>query len=333
LGEINIDEGLRHELKAAWHRFLDLVEPERPALHRYCRKLTGNLWDAEDLVQETMLRAFGTLGKLDYAVRSPRAYLYRLATNGWIDALRRRRTAETAVLDLPERSHDPDAAGNVRDAATELMIHLAPQERAAVLLKDAIGMSLDEIAEILGTSQGAIKSALHRGRKRLRNVDPETEPGGAVPSEILLDRFVAAYNAADIEALTALVLENATVEMLGCMFQAGPEARNGDKSWFQGAIGGHPEWPAAFQFESQRAERSEFKREPIVLVFRTRSGEEALESVLRLEEESGMVRLLRVYAFCPDTIREVASELGLGVRTGRYRYPTPAPGKSYLDET
>jgi hypothetical protein len=71
LGEIDIDEGLRHELKAAWHRFLDLVEPERPSLHRYCRKLTGNVWDAEDLVQETMLRAFGTLGKLDYAVRSP----------------------------------------------------------------------------------------------------------------------------------------------------------------------------------------------------------------------------------------------------------------------
>lgn len=333
MSEIEIDEGLRHELKAAWHRFVDLVEPERPLLHRYCRRLTGNVWDAEDLVQDTMLRAFGTLGKLDYAVRSPRAYLYRLATNGWIDALRRRRTAESAVLDLPKRSHDSTAAGNVRDAATELMTHLAPQERAAVLLKDAIGMSLDEIAEILGTTQGAIKSALHRGRKRLRDADPETEPGRAAPSAVLLDRFVAAYNAADIEALTALVLENATVEMLGCMFQAGPEARKGDKSWFQGALGGHPEWPTAFHFESQRAERAAFKREPIVLIFRTRSGKEALESVLRLEEEDGMVRLLRVYAFCPETTREVAAELGLDVRTGPYRYPTPAPGKSYVDET
>jgi RNA polymerase sigma-70 factor (ECF subfamily) len=68
----------------------DAPPPLRPDLHRYCLRLTGHLWDAEDLAQETMLRAFATLGSVHHSIQSPRAYLLRVATNTWIDALRRR---------------------------------------------------------------------------------------------------------------------------------------------------------------------------------------------------------------------------------------------------
>lgn len=286
MGETDTYDMLRHELKAAWHHFLDLVQPERPGLHSYCRMLTGSVWDAEDLVQDTLLRAFGTLGKLDYPVSSARVYLYRSATTAWVEASRRQGATGRAAA--------------------------PPRQLAAAALKDTLGASPRETAEILGTSG---KAVLLTG-----------------PSEALVDGFVAAYNAADIDALSGFLVENGTVEMLGCVFQTGPEARRGDRSWFRGAIGGHPEWPPALRFESQRAERSEVEGEPIVLVFRTRGGEEALESVVRLEEEDGRVARVRVYTFCPDTVREIASVLGLDVRTGSYRYPTPAPGKSYRDE-
>ena len=64
-----------------WHNFIDALMPLRPGLHAYCRKLTGNLWDAEDLVQETLLRAFGHWGVIYPGIRDPRACLLKTATN------------------------------------------------------------------------------------------------------------------------------------------------------------------------------------------------------------------------------------------------------------
>ena len=65
---------LRDELRTAWHRYVDLSAPLRPALHGYCRGLTGNPWDADDLVQETLLRAFATLGSIHHEIEKPRSY-------------------------------------------------------------------------------------------------------------------------------------------------------------------------------------------------------------------------------------------------------------------
>src|SRR4029450_10317839 len=79
-------------LCTAWHRFVDVLVPHRPALHGYCRRLAGNVWDAEDLVQDSLLRAFGQWGVTAPPIRDLRAYLLRTATNVWIDWQRRRAT-------------------------------------------------------------------------------------------------------------------------------------------------------------------------------------------------------------------------------------------------
>ncbi len=181
--------------------YVDLVAPSRQALHSYCRRLTRNLWDAEGLVQDTLLRAFGNLGRIHNPIANPRAYLFRTATHVWIDRLRRRE----------------------------------------------------------------VEAALHRGKR----------------------------------------------------------------SWFEGSLGGHPEWPVEGHPEAERAERGLFRGEPIVLFFRTRRGREALEAVFRLAEEEGHVCRILSYGFCPETMRVVGEELGLRVRTGIYRAPTPAPGRYY----
>src|SRR4029434_7263606 len=81
MGESELPGTLQDELRAACHRSVELTAPLRPALHAYCRRLTGNLWDAEDLVQDALLRAFGTLGHISHEIASPRAYLLRTATN------------------------------------------------------------------------------------------------------------------------------------------------------------------------------------------------------------------------------------------------------------
>jgi len=321
---------LRDELRGAWHRYVDLVAPLRPALHAVCRRLTGNLWEAEDLVQDTLLRGFATLGSIHHEIENPRAYLLRMATNLWIDA-QRRRASEAQALDaigVPSASPAPDAGA--RDAAERLLQRLPPQERATVVLKDAFDMSLEEIAEILRTTVGAVKASLHRGRGRLDELEGGTASRRPRPSAAV-DRFVALYGAADVKGLVALMLDGGSVENVGSSVEFGRENFPRADGWFQRAVFGHPEWPAELQYTGSRLERADFDGEPIVLGFTTRRGREALEQVLRIEEVDGGIARLRGYAFCPETMREVGEKLGLRVRTGLYRYPTAAPGQAYTE--
>src|SRR5207302_316101 len=125
-----VTDALRHDLEASWHRFLDLYEPLRPELHRYCRHLTRSPWDADDLVQDALFRAFAKLGSMHEPPGNVRAWLFRIASNLWVDRVR-------AVQAEPEPdaerrpSSEPRA---VREAAGTLLSRLSPQERAAVVL-------------------------------------------------------------------------------------------------------------------------------------------------------------------------------------------------------
>src|SRR4249920_2173030 len=123
--------------------FMQGFEALRPELYRYCRYLTHSPWDAEDLVQDALGRAFVTLGRMAAPPPNPRAWLFRVASNLWID--QKRRTRET-----------PDDAAEVivsyepreqREAAGTLIAKLSPRERVAVVLKDVFELGLDEIAE------------------------------------------------------------------------------------------------------------------------------------------------------------------------------------------
>src|SRR5262245_25292194 len=210
---------LAADVRGAWHRFIERTEPVRPDLHRYCRSLTGSVWDAEDLVQDTLLRAFAKLGEIHHEIASPKAYLLRIASNLWIDRMRR---PEAPAPEPTPPAEEPSQRLEVLDAARELMRRLSPQERAAFVLKDLFDLRLEETAEILGTTVGTIKSALHRSRGKL--AAPPASPPANVPSEALLDRFVDAFNAHDLDRLTALFREDATGEVIGMGTELGRTA-------------------------------------------------------------------------------------------------------------
>jgi RNA polymerase sigma-70 factor (ECF subfamily) len=322
-------DALRDQLKASWEAYVDLLAPIRPDLWAYCRRLTPSVWDAEDLVQDTLLRGFGHLGHLGQKVENLRAYMLRTASNTWIDGVRRRATEERI---LEERSVDerptwpsapprPDEHAELRDAGARLLHQLAPQERAAVVLKDVFELGVREIAEILATSEGAVKAALHRGRGRLGEPEGTRERRAAPPTE-LVDRFIELYDAKDVGGLVDLLVEGGSAENVGFGLQYGRGAFEGSENFLYKAVHGHEEWPDFFQPEAVRLEAGEFEGERLVLCFATRSGDEALEQVLRIEGVDGRIARLRGYAFCPDTIREVGAALGYAVRTGLYRVPT-----------
>src|SRR5262245_16745705 len=95
-------ESLPETLRTSWHAFVETYEPLRTDLYRYCRHLTRSPWDAEDLVQDALARAFVTLGQMGTAPPNPRAWLFRVASNLWIDRVRQRR-------------HDEPLPGEMRD--------------------------------------------------------------------------------------------------------------------------------------------------------------------------------------------------------------------------
>jgi RNA polymerase sigma-70 factor (ECF subfamily) len=214
----------------------------------------------------------------------------------------------------------------VRDASARLLQRLSPQERAALVLKELFDMTLEEIADLLATTVGAVKAALHRGRERLREPEGGTASRRPLPSPGLLDRFVERCEARDVPGLVALLVDGVTAENVGNSLHVGLAEPDGVRGFLRAVVYGHPEWPAIFTPDSKRLRRVELEGEPILLSLATRKGEEAIESLFRFEERDGRIARIRSYAFCPDTVRAVGEALGLPVRTGLYRAPTPAPG-------
>ena len=328
-------EALTKALQTDWHRYVDALVPLRPDLFRYCRRLTGTVWEAEDLVQDTLVRAFARWG-VTYPLRNPRSYLLRTATNVWIDLQRRaetqRRAPEGVPEDMPSSDANPANSSDVRDASARLLQRLSPQERAALMLKEVFEMKLDEIAEILATSTGAIKAALHRGRGRL--AEPEGGAASLRPDATaeVIDRFIERLNARDVPGLLALMLESGTTENTGNSFHLGLDP-DGMPSHLHALVHGHPQWPKEYGTQVERRfERIAYDGEWVLASFVGRDGREALANVMRFDECDGKVARMRGYSFCPETIRAIAEYLGVPAWTGIYRAPTPAPGSSWPGE-
>ena len=294
--------------KEPWRRFLDTYEPLRPDLYRYCRHLTRSPWDAEDMVQETLARAFVTLGCMTEPPHHPRAWLFRVASNLWFNRTRQKREVLTSSGSVPELP-TIDEPRATREAAGTLIAQLSPQERAAVVLKDAFGLSIEEIAEALSTTVGAIKTALHRGRGKL--VAPLAEEAAPVAPAVL-DAFCDAFNARDLDRLTALLLDAATLELPGVKIEYGAEAVSAGS--LRGTLfgcpdsGGEPPAPPRCELRAHRGET----------IFLWWWGDE-VHAVVRIEVDGERIASLRNYYHSPEVLTEICRELDVPFCTHGYQ--------------
>jgi RNA polymerase sigma-70 factor, ECF subfamily len=295
--------------RASWRSFLQVYEPLRPDLYRYCRYLTRSPWAAEDMAQDVLARAFVTLACQNEPPESPRAWLFRVASNLWLNQRRAARDIPTDPQELPALATEPEPR-HTREAAGTLLSQLSPQERAAVVLKDAFDFSLEEVAVSLGTSVGAVKAALHRGRGKL--AEPEPIPARAVMPAVL-DAFCAAFNAGNLDALTELLLEEACVEYPGLIVEQGRRvARDGS---LRGTLYGCPD-AAPGSIPKPICEARLHRGEPILLWW---WGDEVHTVVVPLLHDDKL-SALRNYHHAPELIAEVCGELSLPYRTHGYRF-------------
>jgi len=229
--------------------FRELTEPHRRELQLHCYRILGTVQDAEDMVQETLLAAWRGLDGFE-GRSSVRAWLYRIATNRCLNALRdtgrrpqpvtslpgfeapepTRRTEPTwyepypdvLLEDLPDASPGPEARYETRESLALAFVaglqRLPPRQRAVLVLRDVLGFRAAEVAGLLDSSEVSVNSALQRARAaldgQLPGRDRERAPLPRSPREIeLVGRFVDAFESADVDRIVALLTEDVSMTM------------------------------------------------------------------------------------------------------------------------
>jgi RNA polymerase sigma-70 factor (ECF subfamily) len=221
------------------------LEPHRPGLTAHCYRMLGSAFDAEDALQETFIRAWRGIDRFEGRA-ALRSWLYRIATNVCLDMLagRARRAlpmsleppssgrgdlgeplGESAwVTPIPDRlvvAPDSDPATSVvardsiRLAFVAALQHLQPKPRAVLLLRDVLGWHAAEVADALDTTVTAVNSMLRRARRTMavRDTGDDTGPGPGESEWGVVARYVDAFQRFDIEALVALLRDDATLSM------------------------------------------------------------------------------------------------------------------------
>jgi RNA polymerase sigma-70 factor (ECF subfamily) len=211
------------------------LEQYRSELTGYCYRMLASPFEAEDAVQETFLRAWRGYDRFEGRA-ALRSWLYRIATNVCLDLIgareRRARPMDlgpagepiaenlrtrpevTWIEPMPDPAEEIVSRESIRLAFVAALQHLPPRQRAALILCEVFRWQASEAAELLETSVASVNSALQRARATLESLDLEAAPPAAEEADAeLLARYVAAFEAYDMDALTSLIHEDATQSM------------------------------------------------------------------------------------------------------------------------
>ena len=274
------------ELAPARQKFLELIADIRPELHRYCARITGSVISGEDIVQDVIAKVFYEISMAN-ELPPLRPLLFRVAHNAAIDFLRKYEQKHVEpVAEIPEDQLIDDADPMVLRAALASFLVLPIRQRSAVILKDVLGLTAQEIADATGTTVPAVKAALVRGRAALRaelskgSVDAPVQ----VRTEELaqLHRYVALFNARDWDGVRGLLADECRLDLVS---QA---ARRGK------AVG---QYFGRYALETElRFVAGALEGRPAIAVYRAAP---TPEYFMLLEWEAGRVTAIRDFKYVP----------------------------------
>ena len=205
--------------------FRELVEPYRRALRVHAYRMLGSFDDADDVTQDTLLRVWRSLGRFEQRA-SLRTWLFRIATNACLDEIERRPRRPVLVDPFPDELlgeadpliYEPSARYALREGmelALLAAIQLLPgRQRAVLILRDVLGWSGPDVAELLDTTLAAVNSALQRARATVDAALPERAQTPVDPEErALVERYIEVWRTGDVDGLVALLREDAEIRM------------------------------------------------------------------------------------------------------------------------
>ncbi len=302
---------------ARYLAFLETIPHLRPKLHRYCARMIGSVLDGEDVVQEALFQAYRKLETFD-GTRPLAPWLFRIAHNHCIDFLRRRgvraQAEAAAAMEADAVAHPELPLPAIGQAVEHLVLTLPPKERACVLLKDVFDYSLDEIAELVGSTVGGVKAALNRGRSKLAAAPARTTRQGDAnePTRRLLQLYVERFNARDWESVRSLITADARVRVADRL-----NLRN-CAGFMQAPIESLKDAPYFGRYErlvnAWRLVVVDVDGEPAILRLDRMGDRWVPFSLIRLQIAGGHIRQIVDYSHCPWVI-EAAGVLATGEET------------------
>jgi RNA polymerase sigma factor (sigma-70 family) len=243
--------------------FEDRLTALRPRLHRYCARMTGSTVDGEDVLQDTLVKALGARAE-GARVDNLEGWLFRIAHNTSLDLLRRR--SRDAVVPLTEGIEaTPMAEADVVAVSFHTFLQLPELQRCAVILKDVLGHSVDEVASIADCTPAAAKSALQRGRAALRQLAqmPTDTRLPLMPdaARLKMAAFVDLFRMGDFDAIRATLADDVKLELVNRLKWEGRDktvpyfTRYAEETKWRFSFGAVEGRPAMLVFESSAMQK------------------------------------------------------------------------------
>jgi RNA polymerase sigma-70 factor, ECF subfamily len=274
--------------EARYLAFLETISTLRPALHRYCARMTGSVMDGEDVVQEALFEAYRKLDKFDKS-RQLKPWLFRIAHNRCIDLLRHRGVQDKAEVTaaVPEATEPAEPVLGTGKAVEHLVLTLPPKERACVLLKDVFDYSLEEIAELVNSSVGGVKAALNRARTKLAKSSPTAKLVRNASPELkrVMQLYVERFNRRDWDGVRELTSADARLnvaERFAGKFADAPYFYNYER------------WPWPWKLAL-----GELDAEPVVIILQRGADTWTPHSAIRFEVIGQRIERIVDYIHCP----------------------------------
>lgn len=285
--------------------FNQLVDEFTEGLWKYCRYLTGSPWDGEDLYQETMVKAFGSIYQRWHPT-NPKPYLYRIATNTWIDHCRKeKRVIGSLEVEEVPAEEIPDGL-DVEEALNHLITLFTPRQSAVFLLMEVFSFTANEVAGIVRTTPGAVYATLQRMRKKLNNQPPKINSKSNSTSKSInsehpiIEKYLNALNNGDLEGVLSIFSDDAYNEAsLGFQEFSKDEMRSGSMQ---------------FGLPGFRAEKYKLWGKNVIVLFY--DGEQGAEvhDIQYQEIENGKIVHHRSYYFRKEFMFASSEELGYPVQ-------------------
>jgi RNA polymerase sigma factor (sigma-70 family) len=299
-------QNLSNPLRDVKKMFDERIIPYRPVLWRYCYFITGSPWDAEDLVQETLIKAFSSLAQLWQPI-NPKGYLFRIASNTWIDQCRKMKlkidTFETIEGQI---YHEEIDIFEIEDAIEQLVLYLSPRQRVVLLLIDVFQFKSKEVGEIIGTTEGAVKALLNRARGKLKQVKVENgeleKHSIIIPNDHqeIIDLYMEAFNKRDPDGIARLLDDNMNNDIVHIAREYGKETvrKYSLSDWARDPV-------------EMQAEIHQLWGRPTIVQIGKINESYAIYNLNLIKIENGKIVDIKDYYFCPELLNEAAKQLNL----------------------
>jgi RNA polymerase sigma factor (sigma-70 family) len=288
------------ESRKLLHEFEEMIASHSKALWNYCKYITGSPWDGEDLYQDTIIKSFGMAPQRWHEITDKKNYLFRIATNAWIDQCRKRKR-EIGILDDIQT---PSIAFSDHLLLEEILLslesNLTPKQTAAFLLIDVFHFSAEEVAGIVKSTPGGVYSAVQRARKKIASLDfskSEIYAGTNSAQKETIQAYLQAFNEGNLDKMLRLYSDQAQYEaFLGFQEYSKDEMRNGSLIY---GLPGHT------------AVEKILWGKPVIIVLAATDEGLKIHDIQSQEIENGKIVSHQSYFFRKEFILAAAHELGI----------------------